>query len=161
MPPMRRELALGMTLALESTEAELEQIRSILREAAGALPVLEDRAHQLLGRAKRRIETVRLALGNESSKAQRGLESHFIELELDSASYPERTSVAALVGNLSRLGAVDCIELAIAPGGGGRLCFIVHGEASAEELRERLLSMLVGGSIACCRPLPARLIGAD
>ena len=161
MPRMRRELALGMTLALESTEAELEQLRSILREATDALPVLGDRAHHLLGRAKRRIETVRLALGNESSKAQHGLESHFIELELDSVSYPERTSVAALVSNLSRLGAVDCIELAIAPQGGGRLCFIVHGEASAEELRERLLSMLVGGSISCCRPLPAGLIGAD
>ena len=55
---------------------------------------------------------------------------------------------------LSQLGALDCIELGLAPEGGGRLCFIVHGEESAEKLREHLLELLVGGSIASCRPLP-------
>ncbi len=153
--PIRPELALGIALALESTEAEIEKVRGILREESD-VPMSEDRAFQLLSRAKRRIETVRLALGADGS-VQTGIDSHFVQLELAAESYPDRCSVATLLDGLSHLGALDCIELALAPEGGGRLCFIVHGEEEipAEKLRERLLSLLVGGSIACCRPLPA------
>jgi hypothetical protein len=153
--PIRPELALGIALALESTEAEIEKVRAILRETS-EVPMSEDQAFQILSRAKRRIETVRLALGGDSS-VQTGIDSHFVELELAAESYPDRCSVATLLDGLSHLGALDCIELALAPEGGGRLCFIVHGEEeiSVEKLRDRLMGLLVGGSIACCRPLPA------
>ena len=159
--PIRPELALGIALALESTEAEIEKVRAILRETSG-VPMSEDRAFQLLSRAKRRIETVRLALGTDTS-VHTGIDSHFVELELAPESYPDRCSVASLLDGLSHLGALDCIELAIAPEGGGRLCFIVHGEeeTSVEKLRERLLSLLTGGSIASCRPLPVGFHKAD
>ena len=153
--PIRSELALGIALALESTAAEIEKVRAILRETS-EVPMSEDRAFQLLSRAKRRIETIRLALGGDTT-VQTGIDSHFVELELAAESYPDRCSVAALLAGLSHLGALDCIELALAPEGGGRLCFIVHGHEpiSGEKLRERLLALLVGGSIAGCRPLPA------
>lgn len=160
--PIRAELALGIALALESTEAEIEKVRGLLRETS-AVPMSEDRAFQLLSRAKRRIETVRLALGTDTSGngVHTGIESHFVELGLGAESYPDRCSVATLLDTLSHLGALDCIELAIAPEGGGRLCFIVHGGENVEKLRERLLALLVGGSIACCRPLPASFTRAD
>jgi hypothetical protein len=152
--PIRPELALGIALALESTEAEIEKVRAILRETS-EVAMSEDQAFQLLSRAKRRIETVRLALGADGA-VQTGIDSHFVRLELAPESYPDRCSVASLLDGLSHLGALDCIELALAPEGGGRLCFIVHGaeEIAVDKLRERLLSLLAGGSIACCRPLP-------
>jgi len=156
--PIRSELALGIALALESTEAEIEKVRAILRETS-EVPMSEDRAFQLLSRAKRRIETVRLALGTDTSRdaVHTGIDALFVELELAPESYPDRCSVASLLAGLSHLGSLDCIELALAPEGGGRLCFIVYGEevTSCEKLRERLLELLAGGSIVTCRPLPA------
>ena len=134
--PIRPELALGIALALESTEAELEKVRGILRESS-EVPMSEDHAFQLLSRAKRRIETVRLALGADTA-VHTGVASHFVELELGAESYPDRCSVASLLAALSQLGALDCIELGLAPQGGGRLCFIVHGEGSAEKRKEEL-----------------------
>ena len=158
--PIHPELALGIALALESTEAEIELARAILRETS-EIPMSEDRAFQLLSRAKRRMETVRLALGADAANSVHGgTDSHFVELGLAPESYPNRCSVASLLEGVSRLGALECIELAIAPEGGGRLCFIVHGEVGTEPLRERLLVLISGGSIACCRPLPLGFKGA-
>jgi hypothetical protein len=159
--PIHPELALGIALALESTEAEIELARTILRETSD-IPMSEDRAFQILSRAKRRMETVRLALGADASanSVHGGTDSHFVELGLAPESYPNRCAVASLLEGISRLGALECIELAIAPEGGGRLCFIVHGEVGTEPLRERLLALLSGGSITCCRPLPIGFKGA-
>jgi hypothetical protein len=56
------ELALGMALALEASESELERIRALLHDRADGAESLQ-LAAQLLSRARRRIETVREALG--------------------------------------------------------------------------------------------------
>jgi hypothetical protein len=56
------ELALGMSLALEASEADLERIAQLLRDRADPVESLR-LAEQLLPRAKVRIHTVRLALG--------------------------------------------------------------------------------------------------
>lgn len=60
--PLSCELALGMALALESSEADIEKARVLCsdREDPHASREL---AIQLLVRAKKRIETVRIALG--------------------------------------------------------------------------------------------------
>jgi hypothetical protein len=56
------ELALGMALALEASESDMERIRSLLHDRADAAASLQ-LAADLLSRARRRIETVRAALG--------------------------------------------------------------------------------------------------
>jgi hypothetical protein len=56
------ELALGMSLALESSEADIERALALLDERTGEAEARE-MALQILARARRRIETVRLALG--------------------------------------------------------------------------------------------------
>lgn len=56
------ELALGMSLALEASEADLERIAALLRDRADPIESLM-LAEQLLKRARLRIHTVRLALG--------------------------------------------------------------------------------------------------
>jgi hypothetical protein len=61
-PPISCELALGMSLALESSEADIERSRVLLADREGTWES-QELASQLLLRAKRRIETVRLVLG--------------------------------------------------------------------------------------------------
>jgi len=56
------ELALGMALALEASESDMERIRSLLHDRADTAESLQ-LAAELLSRARRRIETVRAALG--------------------------------------------------------------------------------------------------
>lgn len=56
------ELALGMSLALESSEADIERALALLDERTDEAEARE-MALQILARARRRIETVRLALG--------------------------------------------------------------------------------------------------
>jgi hypothetical protein len=56
------ELALGMALALEASESELERIRALLEDRVDPAES-RNLAAQLLLRARRRIETVREALG--------------------------------------------------------------------------------------------------
>ncbi len=56
------ELALGMALALEASESDMERINALLEDRADVAESLL-RALELLSRARRRIETVREALG--------------------------------------------------------------------------------------------------
>jgi hypothetical protein len=56
------ELALGMALALEASESDMERIRSLLHDRADTAESLQQAA-ELLSRARRRIETVRATLG--------------------------------------------------------------------------------------------------
>jgi hypothetical protein len=56
------ELALGMSLALEASEADLERAIALLRDRADPTESIVF-AQQLLARARLRIHTVRLALG--------------------------------------------------------------------------------------------------
>jgi len=81
-PPVSCELAHGMDLTLESTEHEIQQVRSLLRGAIEGLIAefgrsatrdavvalqFQDRSDQLLASAGRRIELVRVALGKGRS----------------------------------------------------------------------------------------------
>lgn len=68
MKPIRAELALGMSLALETSEAEITQARLILAERIDPSDVLIT-ADRLLSRARSRIETVRLALDEAAAHA--------------------------------------------------------------------------------------------
>ncbi|HET9470238.1 MAG TPA: hypothetical protein VFO24_03975 [Usitatibacter sp.] len=61
------ELAHGMSLLLESSEADIERARSELR-AGGHAPEAIRRVDDLLGRAKARAEAVRIAI--EDSRAR-------------------------------------------------------------------------------------------
>jgi hypothetical protein len=56
------ELALGMALALEASESDMERIRSLLGDRCDTPESLQ-LAADLLSRARHRIETVRAALG--------------------------------------------------------------------------------------------------
>lgn len=68
MKPISAELALGMSLALETSEAEIARARSMLAAGvvpADALPTVD----RLLATARTRIETVRLALDEGAALA--------------------------------------------------------------------------------------------
>jgi len=56
------ELALGMALALEAADTDLNHLRSLISDADTAMP--RDLASHLLERARRRMDTVRNALGD-------------------------------------------------------------------------------------------------
>lgn len=60
----RSEFTLAMTLALESCESDIARVCTLLDDR-GDPGTSRELAHQLLGRALRRIETVRAALGGE------------------------------------------------------------------------------------------------
>jgi hypothetical protein len=60
--PVGPELALGMALALESSEVDLERVRTLLHDLVDP-EASRELALQLLARARRRLETVRSALG--------------------------------------------------------------------------------------------------
>lgn len=62
MNTISAELALGMSLALEASEADLERIAALLHDRADPVDSIKLAGH-LLARAKLRIHTVRLALG--------------------------------------------------------------------------------------------------
>ncbi len=61
MKTISAELALGMSLALETCEAEIVRSRALLRERGDPNEALLG-ADRLLARTRARIETVRLAL---------------------------------------------------------------------------------------------------
>jgi len=62
MTRITHELALGMALALEASESDMERIRGLLHDRGDTAESLV-LAIELLGRARRRIETVRETLG--------------------------------------------------------------------------------------------------
>jgi len=62
-----RELAHGMSLLLESSEADIERARAELREAGYVAPAIR-RVDDLLGRAKARTEAVRLAIDESNDR---------------------------------------------------------------------------------------------
>lgn len=68
MKPIRAELALGMSLALETSESEITRARLVLAERLepGDALIAADRP---LARARARIETVRLALDEAAAHA--------------------------------------------------------------------------------------------
>ncbi|HXS53605.1 MAG TPA: hypothetical protein VN782_13820 [Usitatibacter sp.] len=68
MKPISAELALGMSLALETSEAEITRARLLLAERLDPADALIS-ADRLLERARARIQTVRLALDDGAASA--------------------------------------------------------------------------------------------
>jgi len=64
-----RELAHGMSLLLESSEADIERARAQLREAGCGSDVMQ-RTDELLARAKARAEAVRLAIEDSNCECR-------------------------------------------------------------------------------------------
>lgn len=61
-PPLVPELGLAMAIALESSETDIRTASLLLEDTANPHAARE-LAQQLLCRARRRVETVRIALG--------------------------------------------------------------------------------------------------
>ena len=68
MKPLSAELALGMSLALETSESEIMRARLLLAERLDPADALIT-ADRLLERARARIETVRIALDEGAALA--------------------------------------------------------------------------------------------
>ena len=73
-----------------------------------------------------------------------------VELELQPQRFPVRGSFMPLVERLAQLGRLDAIELALAPGGCGRLGFLVYGAQSLKHVRERLAEFVGAEGIVRC-----------
>ena len=78
-----------------------------------------------------------------------------VELRLDPERFPRRHSFMPLVAEVAALGRMDCIELALAPNGGGHLGFLLYGAKSLARLRESLGGLVGEDSIVKCRAVPA------
>ena len=62
---LQPELGVAMSIALESSEADIRTASELLEDTANPNAARELAQH-LLGRARRRVETVRIALGGAS-----------------------------------------------------------------------------------------------
>jgi len=78
-------------------------------------------------------------------------EAYLVELQLDPSRFPKRKSFMPLVSKVAGLGRVDCIELALAPNGGGRLGFLMYGAGSLASFRDCLRKLVGEESIISCR----------
>ncbi|HTS83867.1 MAG TPA: hypothetical protein VMG61_02105 [Usitatibacter sp.] len=78
-------------------------------------------------------------------------EAYLVELNLDPSRFPRRKSFMPLVSKVAGLGRVDCIELALAPNGGGRLGFLMYGAGSLANFRDCLRKLVGEESIVSCR----------
>jgi hypothetical protein len=76
---------------------------------------------------------------------------YWVELMLEAERFPDGAAFAWLIVGISATWALDCIELAIGPQGGGRLSFIVHSDAAEETLRASLRAIAGDEAIARCR----------
>ena len=78
-----------------------------------------------------------------------------VELHLDPRRFPARQSFMPLVEQVAALGRMDCIELALAPTGGGHLGFLMYGARSLAKLRETLGGLVGEESIVKFRAVAA------
>jgi hypothetical protein len=79
---------------------------------------------------------------------------HLVELNLDAFNFPDRSAFADVLARLALLGVMDCIELAIAPEGGGRLAFALHRDGSADNVRAALVDLVGADAVLACRTRP-------
>ena len=79
---------------------------------------------------------------------------HLVQLRLDKAMFPNRGALAEVVSRLAMLGVLDCIELAIAPEGGGRLAFVLHRDDPSDAVRAQLAGMVGEDAVLDCRTRP-------
>jgi hypothetical protein len=80
---------------------------------------------------------------------------HVVELALSPRTFPDRLAWTELLARLPLLGTVKCIEVAIAPDGGGRLSFVVHDALFPSSMRESLRELVGDEAIMLCTPRPA------
>ena len=80
---------------------------------------------------------------------------HVVELALDALDFPDRLAMLALLKRLPELGTLKCVEIALAPAGGGRLSFVVHDACDVIELRHDLAALVGDGAIRRCTTRPA------
>ncbi|MBC8023514.1 MAG: hypothetical protein H7Y14_10370 [Burkholderiales bacterium] len=80
---------------------------------------------------------------------------HVVELALDALDFPDRLAMLALLKRLPELGTLKCVEIALAPAGGGRLSFVVHDVPDAGELRHDLAALVGDEAIRLCTARPA------
>lgn len=78
-------------------------------------------------------------------------EALVVQLRLEAERFPARDSFMPLVERVARLGRLDAIELALAPGGGGRLGFLVYGAKSISEVRRQLAALVGASSVLSCK----------
>ncbi|HEX4782139.1 MAG TPA: hypothetical protein VH301_15360 [Usitatibacter sp.] len=90
--------------------------------------------------------------GKSHSPRTAAMEALLVELRLEPRRFPARESFMPLVQRIANLGRLDCIELALAPGGGGRLGFLMYGVPNLEEMRARLATLVGADSIVRCKP---------
>ncbi len=91
-----------------------------------------------------------MRMGNADATGETFPSAYLVELNLDPSRFPRRKSFMPLVSQVAGLGRVDCIELALAPNGGGRLGFLMYEAGSLKNFRD-CLSVLVGEeSIVSC-----------
>jgi hypothetical protein len=89
--------------------------------------------------------------GKSHSQRKAALEALLVELKLEPRRFPARASFMPLLERIASLGRLDCIELALAPDGGGRLGFLMYGVPNLEEMRARLASLVGADSIVRCK----------
>jgi hypothetical protein len=75
---------------------------------------------------------------------------HFVELALDAAAFPDGPSFARLYERLMRLGKLKCVEIALAPSGGGRVSFVIHEPAAPQSVRGALAELVGEKAITRC-----------
>jgi hypothetical protein len=92
-----------------------------------------------------------MTTGNDQATGEPLAAAYLVELNLDPARFPRRKSFMPLVSKVARLGQVDCIELALAPNGGGRLGFLMYGAGSLAHFRDCLRHLVGEESIVSCR----------
>ena len=76
---------------------------------------------------------------------------HLVQLRLDKATFPNRGAFAEVISRLAMLGVLDCIELALAPEGGGRLAFVLHRDEPSDAIRAQIAGMVGHDAVLDCR----------
>ena len=89
--------------------------------------------------------------GKSHSPRKSAMQALLVELRLEPLRFPARESFMPLVERIAGLGRLDCIELALAPDGGGRLGFLMYGVPNLEEMRGRLAALVGADSIVRCK----------
>ena len=83
------------------------------------------------------------------------VQCHVVELALACGEFPDRHAVCELLERLPILGTLKCMEIALAPQGGGRVSFVVHDAAAPELLRGMLVKLVGAAGVLRCIARPA------
>jgi len=89
--------------------------------------------------------------GKSHSPRRTASEALLVELKLEPRRFPARESFMPLIERIAGFARLDCIELALAPHGGGRLGFLMYGVPNLEEMRSRLAALVGADSIVRCK----------